>query len=349
MKMINGYSPANVYALLLVSIFASISLASNNYVNGQDGISVAFVGDISCNSNGIATLNAIKADNPDAFIILGDMSYEPSISCFFGYIKDLIDQGVTVRCDIGNHDSDEVATDELEKAYWNLCGGGASQEGFWKIQAGDITIFGINTQCDGNKSHTATEPPCDITKIIKFLKDLDENRFVVATAHEPLCESPKAKNPEFKCNQAILNEFDRIGLTTAVGADNHCSAFNGKKFIAGSGGKSHYSCSGWDWIDDANYGYLFMKLKGDKLDFVFKHFKTRAEISPHFLLNSSEEQGSLSKSINAIDNVTRIFIPTVDGTVEFKDKNGTIYYQIPTAPGIAPIPSGIRNESTSIT
>jgi hypothetical protein len=83
-----------------------------------------------------------------------------------------------------------------------LCGGGASQGGFWKIQAGDITLFGINTQCDGNKSHTATEPPCDITRIIKFLKDLDKNRFVVATAHKPLCETPKAKNPEFKCNQA---------------------------------------------------------------------------------------------------------------------------------------------------
>jgi hypothetical protein len=27
------------------------------------------------------------------------------------------------------------------------------------------------------------------------------------------------------------------------------------------------------------------------------------------------------------------------GTVDFKDKNGTIYYQVPTVPGIVPIPS----------
>ncbi|MDQ5868305.1 MAG: hypothetical protein M3530_01105, partial [Thermoproteota archaeon] len=73
------------------------------------------------------------------------MSYEPSVSCFSGYINDLMDQGITVRCDIGNHDSDEMETNELERAYWSLCGGGSSQEGFWKIQAGDITIFGINT------------------------------------------------------------------------------------------------------------------------------------------------------------------------------------------------------------
>ncbi len=57
-------------------------------------------------------------------------------------------------------------------------------------------------------------------------------------------------------------------------------------------------------------------------------------------MDSNEEQESLPKSINAIDNVTHILIQTVDGTVEFKAKNGTIYYQIPTAPGIAPIPSG---------
>lgn len=56
MKIINGYPFANVYALLLVLIFAGISLTANTYVNGQDGISAAFVGDISCNSNWIATL-----------------------------------------------------------------------------------------------------------------------------------------------------------------------------------------------------------------------------------------------------------------------------------------------------
>lgn len=124
------------------------------------------------------------------------MSYEPSVSCFSGYINDLMDQGVTVRCDIGNHDSDEMETNELERAYWSLCGGGASQEGFWKIQAGDITIFGINTQCDGNSSHTATDPPCDTTRIIKFLENIDKNRFVVGTSHKPLCETPKSKSPK---------------------------------------------------------------------------------------------------------------------------------------------------------
>ena len=340
MKVISSYPFTNLYALFLVSILACITAAG--YVNGQDGISAAFVGDISCNSNGIATLNAIKADNPDVFIILGDMSYESSTSCFSVYIKDLRDHGVTVRCNIGNHDSEEMETDELETAYWRLCGGGTSQEGFWKIQAGDITIFGINTQCDGNSSHTATDPPCDTTRIIKFLKDIDKNRFVIGTSHRPLCETPKSKSPEFKCNKAILDEFDRIGLTTKVGADNHCSAFDGRNFIAGSGGKSHYACSGWDWIDDAKYAYLFMKYNLDKLDFVFKHSESRVEISPHFLLSNAEQQ-SLPKSTHAIDNVTHILIQTVDGTVEFKDKNGTIYYQIPTAPGIVPFPGSKNN------
>ncbi len=164
---------------------------------------------------------------------------------------------------IGNHDSDQEESDELEKAYWNLCAGGASQEGFWKIQSCDITIFGINTQCDGNVTHTATDPPCNSIKIVEFLKSIDKNRFVVATAHAPLCETPESKNAEYRCENAMTDEFERMGLTTTVSAHNHCCAFNGRMFITGAGGKSHYACSGWDWIDDA---YLFMEYKVDKLD-----------------------------------------------------------------------------------
>ncbi len=132
----------------------------------------------------------------------------------------------------------------------------------------------------------------------------------------------------------MLDEFDRMGLTTAISAHNH-----GRMFIAGAGGRSHYACSGWDWIDDAKYANLFMEYKEDKLDFVFKHFKTRGEISPHFLLDSTVKRGALPISTISTGNVTRVEIQTVEGTVEFKDKNGTIYYQIPTVPGIAPIPS----------
>jgi hypothetical protein len=57
---------------------------------------------------------------------------------------------------------------------------------------------------------------------------------------------------------------------------------------------SHYACSGWEWIDDTKYAYLFMEYKENKLDFVFKHFKTRAEISPHFLIDSNEKPTSFA-------------------------------------------------------
>jgi Calcineurin-like phosphoesterase len=339
---IHNFSGIHTSSLLLSLVYAGmflsiIAVAPINYASAQEVLTAAFVGDISCNSNGISTIESIKADNPDVFIILGDMSYGPSVGCFSNHVKDLKSQGVTVRCDIGNHDSQAEETDALEKLYWNLCAGGTSRQGFWKLHAGAITILGINTQCDGNRNHTATEPPCDSRRILKFLKSVDRNTFVVATAHKPLCDSPKSKSPAFECDDDILEEFDRIGVTTTIGADNHCSAYNEGKFIAGSGGRSHYSCSGWDWIDDTKYAYLFMVYKDDKLDFVFKHFKTRAEISPHFLIDSNENQEVLPG--NTEGNTSHTLINTVEGTVEFKDKNGTIYYQIPTVPGVIPIPN----------
>ena len=334
----SNYPHSKIYVLLAIFALIATLFLTGKYVYGQDGLTVIFVGDISCTSNGLATLDSIKAENPDAVILLGDMSYEAFPACIATYVKDMRNDGVTVRCNIGNHDSDQVESDALEKAYWNLCAGGASQGGFWKIQSGNITIFGINTQCDGSANHTATVPPCSSEEVIEFLKSIHKNRFVVATAHIPLCETPESKNAEYRCDNAMLEEFDRMGLTTAVSAHNHCSAFNGRMFIAGSGGRSHYACSGWNWIDDTKYAYLFMEYKQEKLDFVFRHFKTGAEISPHFLLESVGDKSALPISSISTGNVTRVEIQIVEGTVEFKDKNGTIYYEIPTAPGIA-IPS----------
>jgi hypothetical protein len=328
--------------LLVLCIFVGGSIVAaspkSNYANGQEILTAAFVGDISCNSNGRATIESIKAENPDIFVILGDMSYQPTVGCFYEHIRDLKAQGVNVRCDIGNHDSQAEQTDTLEKLYWNLCAGGISKQGFWQLHAGTVTILGMNTQCDGNRNHTATEPPCNIRRILKFLNTVDRNAFVVLTAHKPLCDSPKSKSPAFQCGDLMLEQFNRIGVTATIGADNHCSAYNEGKFIAGSGGRSHYSCSGWDWVDDTKYAYLFMVYKDGKLDFVFKNFKTRAEISPHFLIDSNKNIEILPN--NTEGNRSHTLIQTVEGTVEFKDKNGTIYYEIPTVPGIVPIPSG---------
>jgi hypothetical protein len=69
---------------------------------------------------------------------------------------------------------------------------------------------------------------------------------------------------------------------------------------------------------------------------LYKHFKTRNEISPHFLIDSNENQKVLPADTKG--NATQTLIQTLTGTVEFKDKNGTIYYQVPTVPGIVPIP-----------
>ena len=113
-------------------------------------------------------------------------------------------------------------------------------------------------------------------------------------------------------------------MTATVSADNHCSAYSDKKFIAGAGGRSHYACSGWHWMDDTKYAYLFMEYKENKLDFVFRHSKTRAEISPHFLIDSNENQ---VLPTNATGNLKHVLIHTLNGTVEFKGKKWNHIYQ----------------------
>ena len=132
---IHNFSGIHTSLLLISLVYAGmflniIAMAPYSYASAQEVLTAAFVGDISCNSNGRSTIQSIKADNPDVFIMLGDMSYQPSVGCFSDHVKDLKSQGVTVRCDIGNHDSQAEGTDALEKLYWNLCAGGSSRQGF---------------------------------------------------------------------------------------------------------------------------------------------------------------------------------------------------------------------------
>ena len=58
---------------------------------------------------------------------------------------------------------------------------------------------------------------------------------------------------------------------------------------------------------------------------------------PHFSKNNQDNQEVLPT--NAIGNLTHNLMNTLDRTVEFKDKNGSTYFQIPTEPWIIPIPN----------
>jgi hypothetical protein len=247
---------------------------------------VAFVGDIGTGTNGIKTIDSLLLENPDLVVILGDMGYSSSTTSFANQVNKLRNAGIDVMCTIGNHDSDEEESDTTELNYWNLCSGGTIGQGFWKIIDGQLTIIGLNTQCDGNSGHSRAS--CNQATLSNYLSNLPAGNSVVIASHKPMCETPSSKHPAYSCTTALKNEFNRLH-EFSVAAHNHCMAWKiGKnKALAGAGGRSTYDCSGsaW-WINDNTYGYLLMTRKSSNLDFVFKD-QSRSEISQHFIFYNS--------------------------------------------------------------
>jgi len=247
---------------------------------------VAFVGDIGTGTNGIKTIDALLAENPDLVVLLGDMGYSSSTTSFANQVNKLRNAGINVMCVIGNHDSDEEETDTTELNYWNLCSGGTTGQGFWKVIVDQLTIVGVNTQCDGDSGHSRAS--CNKTTIANYLSTVGAGDSVIIASHKPMCETPSSRHAAFSCTSALNNEFNRLH-EFSIGAHNHCMAWKlGKnKAIAGAGGRSLYDCSGssW-WINDTSYGYLLMTRKSTHLDFVFKN-QVGTEISQHFIFYNS--------------------------------------------------------------
>ncbi len=242
---------------------------------------VAFVGDIGTGTNGIKTIDALLAENPDLVVFLGDMGYSSSTTIFANQVNRLRNAGIDVMCAIGNHDSDEDESDTTELKYWNLCSGGTIGQGFWKVLDGQLTVVGVNTQCDGNSGHSRAS--CDKTTISNYLSTVPKDNSVIITSHKPFCETPLSKHTAFSCTSALNTEFNRLH-ELRVAAHSHCMAWKlgENKVLSGGGGRSHYDCSGstW-WINDNTYGYLLMMKKNTYLDFVFKN-QALKEISQHF-------------------------------------------------------------------
>lgn len=101
------------YHILLFSLTIGISFIfvlfplSISHVFGQHDIpfNVAAVGDIGCNNNGKQTISSIANIQPNLVIFLGDLSYDPSVDCFFDQTKVLEVNGTSnILLAVGNHD-----------------------------------------------------------------------------------------------------------------------------------------------------------------------------------------------------------------------------------------------------
>jgi len=124
---------------------------NNNSVNqnqtlNEQKIKIVAAGDFGCGPIAQNNIKQIQLQKPDIFLVLGDLSYEPSMDCWYNMTK-VLDSKIKIA--IGNHEDDEEKAkggskelkDSLLKHY-------ALQNSYYSFDYGNVHFLVLDTQLE---------------------------------------------------------------------------------------------------------------------------------------------------------------------------------------------------------
>lgn len=255
--------------LILVTLFVTFASSQNltNQSNSNSSLIddkinktidmtvIDTVGDIDCSNN---LDEQIKKDNPDLFIALGDLCYKPDLSNFTGTYGDLKKEG-KFACIIGNHDSEEDGNLKILNQTREYCG-----DHWYRKIAGNMTmLIGLNTNGDTKLQTKWGQSVVTNSTLMKGVKN------VMLISHKPAHTPPESHHPvrnsTIRMISGIENNITKSIQVYEIAAHNHFMAesSNGRWFISGAGGKSHYegaTSEEWPFVNTKQYGYLQIRI-----------------------------------------------------------------------------------------
>ena len=80
------------------------SVNQNQQTINEQKIKIVAAGDFGCQSVAQNNIKQIELQKPDLFLVLGDLSYEPTMDCWYDMTKALDSK---TKIAIGNHEDDE--------------------------------------------------------------------------------------------------------------------------------------------------------------------------------------------------------------------------------------------------
>src|SRR5215217_2638494 len=121
------------------------SVNQNQTLNKQK-IKIVAEGDFGCEHIAQNNIKQIQLQKPDIFLVLGDLSYEPSMDCWYNMTK-VLDSKIKIA--IGNHEDDEEEAkggskelkDSLLKHY-------ALQNSYYSFDYGNVHFLVLDTQLE---------------------------------------------------------------------------------------------------------------------------------------------------------------------------------------------------------
>lgn len=177
-------------------------------------------------------------------IALGDMGYNSDLS--------LVKKIAPDRCVIGNHDSPEDGSSAIYKEALSYCG-----NSWWQKIGSGTVVLGFNTNGEISAQLKGAQNILSNATLMNGVKN------IISVSHKNGHVFPSAHHPaEATALYSQLETMIPNGIKLyQISGHNHdmASANNGLWYIAGAGGKSHYSCgtgSVWTFCDNTHNGFL---------------------------------------------------------------------------------------------
>ncbi|HJT83147.1 MAG TPA: metallophosphoesterase [Nitrososphaeraceae archaeon] len=82
----------------------TVSVGQNQNINQEQKIKIIAAGDFGCRPVAQNNIKQIELQQPDIFLVLGDLSYEPTMNCWYEMTKALDSK---IKIAIGNHEDEE--------------------------------------------------------------------------------------------------------------------------------------------------------------------------------------------------------------------------------------------------
>jgi hypothetical protein len=256
--------------LILVTFFISAALSqavTNNSnvnlssihpsnINGSTSMTVIeFVGDLDCSNN---LPDQVKKDNPTLFIALGDLCYKKDLTNFKNTYTDLKNAN-KFACLIGNHDSDEDGNLIILNQTQEYCG----DHWYRKIANNTTLLIGLNTNGDTILQTKWGQSLVTNATLMKGVKN------VMLLVHKPAHTPPESHHPAesstIRMISGIEGNISKSIQVYEIAGHNHFMAESndGRWFITGAGGRSHYEGATnleWPFVNKIDYGYLQFKI-----------------------------------------------------------------------------------------
>ena len=152
------------------------SVSQNQTINDEQKIKIVAAGDFGCRPVAQNNIKQIESQKPDIFLALGDLSYEPSMDCWYDMTKALDSK---TKIAIGNHEDEEEkantgSSKELKESlldHYNL------QNSFYSFDYGNIHFLVLDTQLEFslNVFKIVEEEEKELLEEMNNKKNSDEN------------------------------------------------------------------------------------------------------------------------------------------------------------------------------